>query len=402
MRDLRAGGVTLALLATLAVVGCGGGEDESPATTGAATQTTTPSDEPSPEGPGGRIEVGDGDGGVALEEIGSFEEPVYVAQPESDTDHLYVVERCGRVVRLSYEGGEETAFLDIGDQITCDGSEQGLLSVAFHPGFESNGRFYAYFTDTAGDARVVEYQSTFEEPREAIPESGRELLRVEDFAANHNGGQLQFGPGRMLYVGTGDGGGAGDPERTAQDTSSLLGKILRIDPRSTDAAPEIVALGLRNPWRFSFDRSTDDLWIGDVGQDSIEEIDAMPASAVGGRPIDYGWSAWEGHERFNEDQDATGTIPPVLEYGLEDSNCAVTGGYVVRDPSLPTLFGRYLYGDFCAGALRSFSADPTGGEATDDRELGVTVPQLSSFGEDAFGHVYAVSLEGPVYRLVTG
>jgi glucose/arabinose dehydrogenase len=390
----------LAVLATVVLAGCGGGDDE-PATTGSTDARTRAVP---PEGPGARLETGDGNGGVALEQIAELDEPVYVAQPDSDTDHLYVVERCGRVMRLPFDGGDAELFLDVVDEITCQGTEQGLLSIAFDPRFESNGRFYAYFTDTAGDARVVEYQSTFEEPRAAIPESARELLRIEDFAANHNGGQLQFGPDRMLYIGTGDGGGAGDPERTAQDLDSLLGKILRIDPRVGD--PEVLAFGLRNPWRFSFDRATDDLWIGDVGQDALEEVDAASAAEITGpnSGLNFGWSAFEGTRRFNEDQAAPGARRPVLEYPLEGANCAVTGGYVVRDPSVPTLFGRYLYADFCAGELRSFSAEPalSGGGATDDRPLGVDVPAVSSFGEDAYGHVYAVSLEGPVYRLVAG
>ena len=389
----------VAVLATVTLAACGDDEASTTAQSTTATVTTT-SAEPEPDG--ARIETGDGEGGVGLARIGEFEQPVYVAQPDSDTDHLYVVERCGRVVRVPYMGGDAQTFLDLADEVSCDGSEQGLLSVAFHPGFGSNGRFYVYFTDTAGDERVVEFQSTFEEPRAAIPSSARELLRIEDFATNHNGGQLQFGPDRMLYIGTGDGGGAGDPERTAQDLDSPLGKILRMDPRGAGDA-QVAAYGLRNPWRVSFDRAEDDLWIGDVGQDSLEEVDVATAAQVAAhRPdINYGWSAFEGTQRYNEDVEAPGAIPPVLEYELEGSNCAVTGGYVVRDPSLPTLFGRYLYGDYCAGELRSFTAEPAA-QATDDRALGVHVPSLSSFGEDAYGHLYAVSLDGPVYRLAAG
>jgi glucose/arabinose dehydrogenase len=236
----------------------------------------------------------------------------------------------------------------------------------------------------------------------ADPAGARELLRIEDFASNHNGGQLQFGADGLLYVGTGDGGGAGDPERTAQDPGSPLGQILRLDAGAATPEPEVAALGLRNPWRFSFDRSTGDLWIGDVGQDSLEEVDAAPAGSVAPGGLNFGWSAFEGSERYNVDQQAPGAREPVLEYPLEDGNCAVTGGYVVRDRSLPGLLGRYVYGDYCAGELRSFAARATlrSGLAADDRPVGVRVPALSSFGEDAAGHVYAVSLDGPVYRLV--
>jgi hypothetical protein len=199
----------------------------------------------------------------------------------------------------------------------------------------------------------------------------------------------------------GDGGGGGDPERTAQDPDSPLGKLLRIDTSATQKF-QVAALGLRNPWRFSFDRETGDLWIGDVGQDAIEEIDALPARRFeSGPPANFGWSAYEGSERFNDDQEAPDAVFPVLEYPLSGGNCAVTGGYVVRDPALTSLYGRYLYADFCVGELHSFIADPEG-EATDDRALGVQVPQLSSFGEDSRGRIYVVSLDGAVYRLVGG
>ncbi len=216
----------------------------------------------------------------------------------------------------------------------------------------------------------------------------------------------------MLYIGTGDGGIADDPERNGQDLGSLLGKLLRIDPAASGgrpysipadnpfaqtqgARPEVYSYGLRNPWRFSFDRDTGALAIGDVGQNSLEEIDYVGPG--GGRGANFGWSAFEGDERFNDDQEADGHLPPVLTYGREEG-CSVTGGYVVRDPELPSLRGRYLYGDFCAGLLRSFV--PAKGEARDDRAVGLEVPQLSSFGEDGSGRIYATSLDGPVFRLV--
>jgi glucose/arabinose dehydrogenase len=234
---------------------------------------------------------------------------------------------------------------------------------------------------------------------------------MEDFAANHNGGLLLFGPDDHLYIGTGDGGGAGDPERNAQDLGSLLGKILRIDPAGSgarpytipddnpfadrpDARPEIFAYGLRNPWRFSFDPDSGLMLIADVGQDSQEEVDIVPIARAAG--VNYGWSAFEGTERFNEDQSAPGATPPAFTYGRE-GGCSITGGYVVRDSRLPALAGRYVYGDFCRGQVRSLVPAPGG--ARDDRPAGLEVPQLSSFATDTQGNLYATSLEGPVYRL---
>ncbi len=237
-----------------------------------------------------------------------------------------------------------------------------------------------------GTTKIIEYEAGADGSN---PGNARELVSIEDFAANHNGGLLVFGPDGELYAGTGDGGAAGDPERNGQDPSSLLGKLLRIDTESGDT--EIAALGLRNPWRYSFDRESGDLWIGDVGQDEIEEIDSVPAGELD-RELNFGWSAFEGTEPYNDDQEAPGAIEPTLQYG-RDRGCSVTGGYVVRDRELPSLYGRYLYGDYCEGELRSFTA--TAGEtAGDDRELGLEVPALSSFGEDAAGRIYATSLEG--------
>jgi glucose/arabinose dehydrogenase len=374
--------------------GCGDDEPE-PTTTSAPTAEQPEPKEPRPEKP----PVGDGNGGVALDEIGDFEQPVYVTQPPSGDDALYVVEQCGRIIRT--DGGERKTFLDVSDEVTC-GGEQGLLSAAFAPDYERSGRFYVNYTDTAGDSRTVEYRRAEGVADVADTESARELLRIEDKYPNHNGGLLLFSPEGQLLLGMGDGGSAGDPDRTAQDLDSPLGKILAIHTEARGGY-SVSAYGLRNPWRFSFDRETGALWIGDVGQDSLEEVDAVKRLEVpdpeeaAGDPPNFGWSAFEGTERFNEDQEAPGHVEPVLTYG-RDGGCSITGGYVVRDPELESLYGRYLYGDFCAGELRSFIAK-TGGAASDDRELGVEVPSLSSFGEDTEGHVYATSLDGPVYRL---
>jgi glucose/arabinose dehydrogenase len=350
---------------------------------------------------------------VRLEKLGDFDQPLYVTQPPADPHHLFVVEQTGRVQVLTDGRREATPFLDLSDEVSCCG-EQGLLSIAFAPDYANSGRLYADYTDRSGDTRVVEYRRSRSRPLTVDRSSGRLILRVDQPFSNHNGGLLLFGPDDLLYIGLGDGGSEGDPDRTGQDLGTLLGKILRIDPRpragrpysippsnpfvrDPGARPEIYSYGLRNPWRYSFDSLTGDLAIGDVGQTDWEEIDLVPRGA--GRGANFGWSAFEGFARLNEDQPAPNAVPPVLVYGHDDGNCSVTGGYVVRDRSLTTLYGRYLYGDYCVGDLRSFPAAPDR-RASDDRALGVNVPSLSSFGTDNAGHIYATSLDGPVYRLV--
>jgi glucose/arabinose dehydrogenase len=360
----------------------------------------------------GGTPTGDGRGGVDLEEIGDFESPVFLAQPEGE-HALYVVEKDGRILRVAGDARRPQVFLDLSREVGASGSEQGLLSMAFAPDYRRTGRFYVDYTNREGDTRVVEYRRSRRDETEADPDTGRVILRVAQPYTNHNGGLVLFGPDGNLYVGLGDGGSAGDPQRNGQDLGTLLGKILRIDPHlggsasyripkgnpfagRDDARPEILAYGLRNPWRFSFDRETGALWIGDVGQNAQEEIDVVESVGAG---ANLGWSAYEGTARFNEDQNAPSALEPVLTYG-RDEGCSVTGGYVVRDRALPTLYGRYLYADYCVGQLRSFSAaDAVPGPADDDLALGVQVPSISSFAEDVRGHVYAISLEGPVYRL---
>jgi glucose/arabinose dehydrogenase len=398
------------VLIPLALAAAGCGEKDEPEVTGPPV-VTSPTD---PGDGGDQIpRTGDGEGGVELEEVGEFESPVFLAQPEGE-HALYVVEQGGRIMRLPGRGRPEV-FLDISNEVSTSGSEQGLLSMAFDPDYERTGRFYVDYTNRAGDTRVVEYElarigkSKKEEPRE----SGT-VLSVQQPYPNHNGGLVMFAPDESLYVGLGDGGAANDPDRNGQDLGTPLAKILRVDPDGNrgfkvprdnpfagepGAREEILAYGLRNPWRFSFDRESGDLWIGDVGQNDQEEIDFLAEDELTSG-ANFGWSAFEGTARFNEDEEAADAIEPVLTYG-RDGGCSVTGGYVVRDSQLESLYGRYLYADFCAGQLRSFSAsDASRGLATDDRALGIQVPAISSFAEDARGHVYAISLEGPVYRLV--
>ncbi|HET8976429.1 MAG TPA: PQQ-dependent sugar dehydrogenase [Solirubrobacterales bacterium] len=395
---VAAAAILAAALIGTSLAACGDEDDGSePGTTAAEPTASAPAK---------------GSGELRLRKLGEFDQPVFVAQ-QPGTEDLLVAEKPGRIRRLAPDGSTSTV-LDIAGEVSDEG-EQGLLSIAFAPDFESSRALFAYYTDSRGDQRVVRFE--LGEDGAIDPGTETDVLVMEDFAANHNGGLLLFGPDENLYIGTGDGGLAGDPERNGQDLGSLLGKILRIDPATggngspyvtppdnpfadeVGARPEIYSYGLRNPWRFSFDRETGDLAIGDVGQSSREEIDFVAAGEGAG--ANFGWSAFEAEERFNDDQQAPGHVPPVLSYG-RDEGCSVTGGYVVRDPELPALAGRYLYGDYCAGELRSFRPVVTGSDvsARGDRGLGLEVSALSSFAEDEQGRIYATSLDGPVFRLV--
>jgi glucose/arabinose dehydrogenase len=346
--------------------------------------------------------------GVRLVWMGSFTEPDHVTAPPGDTRRLFVVEKKGRIQVLVDGKRASRPFLDISGDVT-DSGEQGLLSMAFAPDYSKSGRFYVDYTDRNGDTRVQQFRRSSSDPDRADPASRRQVLFVKQPFANHNGGLLVFGPDRRLYVGLGDGGSEGDPRGNGPDRNTLLAKILRIEPlpnggyRSPASNPyagrpgrdEIYAYGLRNPWRFSFDRRTGDLYIGDVGQNQYEEIDY--ARRGRGRGRDYGWSCWEGRHRYNASRHCPNPVRPVHEYSHSGGGCSITGGVVVRDPRLPALAGRYVYGDFCTGKLRSLRIRR--GRATGDRTVGPKVSQLSSFGEDARGRVYVTSLDGPVYRL---
>jgi glucose/arabinose dehydrogenase len=351
--------------------------------------------------------------GVRLKRIGRFDSPVFVTSPPGDTRRLFVVEQGGRVRVMVGGRLRATPFLDIRSQVTA-GGEQGLLSIAFAPDYKSSGRFYVYFTDRSGDQRVVEYTRASAERADAG--SARLVLKMDDEEDNHNGGLMLFGPDKHLYIGTGDGGGAGDQhgERgNAQNLGSLLGKLLRIDPGEAggkpysvpsdnpfvsrgDARGEIYSYGLRNPWRYSFDRRTGDLSIGDVGQNEVEEIDFVRRGR--GRGANFGWRPFEGRSRYESGESAPGHVPPVITRSHGDGWCSITGGVVVRDPSLPALRGRYVFGDFCKGRIES--ARLSSGRARGVRRTSMKVDSLSSFGEDAQGRVYAISLNGPVYRIV--
>jgi glucose/arabinose dehydrogenase len=318
-----------------------------------------------------------------------FEQPVYVAQPKSEPGRLYVVERPGRILTLA--GGKRRTFLDIRSRVESGYTEQGLLSVAFHPGYARNHLFYVYYTNKTGD---IEIDSLRSRAGRAVLSTRKRLLVINHRANdNHDGGQLQFGPDGRLYAGTGDGGSGGDPPDNSQNLSRRLGKLLRLNRGRW----QIYAYGLRNPWRFTFDRANGDLYIGDVGQGSWEEIDYRPHGANG--LVNYGWSAYEGLSSYNPSRlNRAGTlVKPVQVFSHAGGNCSVTGGYVYRGSAVPAEKGRYFYGDYCTGILWSLRI--SGGRAVDNRRETGVIPQLSSFGQAANGELYAVSLEGKLYRL---
>jgi glucose/arabinose dehydrogenase len=313
-----------------------------------------------------------------------LDEPLQVTAPRSERNRLYVVEQRGTVRVVDRGKLRNGFFLDVRTRVVS-GGEQGLLGLSFDPQYATNRFIYVNYTDRNGDTRVVRYRTN---GTRAIPASARVLLGIDQPYPNHNGGGLAFGPDGYLYVGTGDGGSGGDPENRAQSMQSLLGKMLRLDVRRPDSAPEIVGLGLRNPWRYSFDRLTGDLYIGDVGQGEIEEIDYTPRSSPGLE--NYGWNVYEGTHTFESKapNDAGKLVMPVAEYS-HSNGCSVTGGYVWK--------GRYYYGDFCSG--RVWSLKIVGGKASDIREESINVPSLSSWALDGHGNLLAVSLEGKVYRI---
>lgn len=351
--------------------------------------------------------------GARLVSVGRFDSPLLVTAWRGDRRRIYIAEQGGtiRVVR----GGRKLArpFLDIRGLVRA-GGEQGLLGLAFAPDFGRTRRFYVYYTARDRSQNVVEYRAATRD--RANPGSARRVLRMPDAEPNHNGGNLVFGPDRLLYIGTGDGGGADDQHGArgnAQNLGSLLGKILRIDPRRRGGAAysvpasnpfvgrgraEIYAYGLRNPWRFSFDRANGALTIGDVGQDDVEEIDYAAKGEA--RGANYGWRPFEGNKR-NFDEPAPGAVAPVITHTQDAGFCSITGGVVVRDPNVPALRGRYVYGDVCQSRLWGARLSP--GRATGVGPLAVReVSTVVSFGEDARGRVYVVSLDGPVYRFAAG
>lgn len=315
-----------------------------------------------------------------------------VAANHVEPRRLYVVEQVGRI-RYLVGGQSRRTFLDIRDLVTS-GGEQGLLSMAFHPGYARNHRFYVDYTDRSGDTRVVEYRSR---NGRAIPSTARRLLFVGQPYANHNGGQLEFGPDGRLYVGMGDGGSGGDPGNRAQNLSVRLGKLLSTTASARRPVWKIVGYGLRNPWRFSFDRATGDLYVGDVGQNAIEEID-FRARAQLGTLANYGWNVYEGRSRFRSGapNGAGQLVFPVQQY-THAEGCSVTGGYVYRGPAVAAAVGRYFYGDYCSGMTWSLRIEA--GRAVEVRKETTRISNLTTFGEDAAGELYAATGNGKILRL---
>ena len=356
-----------------------------------------------------------GPASVGLLEVASgLSTPLYVTAPPGDTTRLFIVEKTGAIRIVKSGMLLPAAFLDIGGLVS-GGSEQGLLGLAFDPAYATNGRIVVHYTDAAGNTRVSTFARSSGDPDLADPASEQLVLAAEQPFPNHNGGQLLFGPDGDLYLGLGDGGSAGDPLGRGQDLTDLLGSILRLDIRTTspyaipadnpfadrtDVRPEVWSYGLRNPWRFSFDRVTGDLYVGDVGQSAWEEVDVSPAADGAGKATNFGWNIMEGKHCYAASScDQSGLTLPVLEYG-HGQGCSVTGGYVYRGTAIPAIQGYYFYGDYCGGWVRSFRYQS--GEAVDAFQWPTLAPggSITSFGEDAAGELYVTSADGRVFRII--
>lgn len=318
-----------------------------------------------------------------------FESPVLITQAPGEPNTHYVVEQDGRILKL--RGGGRTEFLDIRSDVTY-GGEQGLLGLAFHPRYQRNRLLYVAYTSDDGRNVVERFRSN---GRVAVRSSRARLLSVPDPYENHNGGHVVFGPDGLLYTSIGDAGAGGDPEDRAQNMRSRFGKLLTLDTSKRGASWKIAALGLRNPWRFSWDRQTRDLYIADVGQNAIEEVHFTPRRSPGLE--NYGWDLYEGSRRHEDTPRGPGRLRfPVFEYDHGDG-CSVTGGFVYRGRARPSERGRYILGDYCSGMVWSFRV--SGGKARDVRVERFEVSSLSSFGEDLAGELYAVSHDGTIYRV---
>jgi glucose/arabinose dehydrogenase len=392
----------LGALLALVVAACSDAGGDTTPEPRARSETTTTTEAPAPPT---TASVALDEVAVGLEGVATLDAPVALVQRRG-FDELVVAERGG-AVRVVDGGRVSAPIVEVGT--TTDG-ERGLLGIAFSP---DGSHLYLSYTDERGDSRLDEW-ATGPGIEDVDPASHRNVLSVDQPFSNHNGGHIVFGPDGLLYYGLGDGGAAGDPEGRAQNPDELLGKVLRIDPRRSGDDPyavpadnpfaggggrgEVYIAGVRNPWRFSFDRQNGDLWIGDVGQGAEEEIDLLPAGRAAGANL--GWDRVEGNRPF-EGEAPAGAVPPVFTYG-RDEGYSVTGGYVYRGSAIPGLGGAYVFGDYGAGVVRALGIE--GGRVVSERSLGVeTGPaSLVSFAEDADGELYVLSLEGPIYRLVPG
>jgi glucose/arabinose dehydrogenase len=347
-------------------------------------------------------------------------EPVFITTAGDGTDRLFIVQQNGVIKILKNGSILPTPFLNISGQVNR-GSEEGLLGLAFHPRYETNGRFFVYLTNRSGNNVVREYRVSSSNPNVAVVGSKRLVLTIpHPVNSNHNGGMIAFGAGSKLFIGTGDGGGSGDPNRHGQSVNTLLGKILRIDvdrPSKGRAygipsgnpyigkpgLNEIWQIGLRNPWRWSLDRATGDMWIGDVGQNQWEEVDRATHTANGpGRGINWGWRSMEGNHCYQPSSgcSTSGKTRPITEYGHGGGHCAVTGGYVYRGSAIPMLVGGYVFADYCTGEIWVVNA--TAPQGTSPTLLLDTNALISSFGENAAGELYVTDHSGKVWQIVQG
>jgi glucose/arabinose dehydrogenase len=355
--------------------------------------------------------------GVQLVSVADgLDRPLYVTHAGDGSGRLFVLEQTGKVQVLRDGERLATPFLDLSSLVTpINGySEQGLLGLVFHPDYAANGRFFVDYTDRNGTSIVAEYAVSADDPDVADPNSRRELLRVEQPYPNHNGGMLAFGPDGYLYISLGDGGSAGDPQANGQNPWTLLGSILRIDvdtPPQGQAAysipitnpysdnglglPELWAIGLRNVWRFSFDRATGDLYLADVGQDLWEEVDFQEAGFSGG--ANYGWNRYEGTHPYSGGEAPRGMVLPIAEYAHSEGGCSISGGYVYRGVDLPDLEATYFFGDWCTGNIWATYRDEAETWQT-DLFLPTSGHMISSFGEDEAGELYVVDYNGSLWR----
>ncbi len=349
-----------------------------------------------------------------VEVASDFSRPLYLTNAGDGSNRLFVVEQSGKIWILQDGTRLETPFLDVSDRISRealggDYTERGLLGLAFPPDYAQTGAFYINYTDLNGNTVVARYHVSADDPNAADPASEAQMLTVEQPYPNHNGGQLAFGPDGYLYIGLGDGGSQGDPNGNGQNTGVLLAKILRLDVSGDDgyaipptnpfandavARPEVWAYGLRNPWRFSFDRQTGDLYIADVGQNTWEEVNFQPADSAGGE--NYGWNIYEGNHAYAGGNPPPNLTLPFAEYSHDTGGCSVTGGYVYRGSGLPDLQGYYFFGDWCSGNLWASQKDASGTWQTN--LVLQTGREISSFGEDEAGELYLLDYAGAVLQ----
>ncbi len=423
---VKVGALALAVALCLFLVSACGGDDEPeppvptpiiatavPAPTAAAT-APEPAAKPAPTAaPASTVTtpVPPAAGAYGLEQVGTgFARPLYLTYAPGDTaDRLFIVEQNGTIAILRDGRRQEPLFLDIRSRVGASANEQGLLSMAFDPDYAAKGIFYVYYTDKGGSTVVARYRVSAGNPDVAAVDSEEVLLRVGQPYGNHNGGQIKFGPDGYLYAALGDGGSGGDPLGHGQNLGTLLGTLLRIDVRTggayvvpadnpfvgqEGARPEIWAWGLRNAWRFSFDRATGDIFIADVGQNKWEEVHFQPAASAGGE--NYGWNRFEGNEPYGRGGSREGMVFPIAVYGRSEG-CSVTGGYVYRGQNLPDLAGNYIFGDYCSGIVWTLTPQANGAWL---RTVLLQAPsEITSFGEDAAGEVYVIIRNGTIYRI---